>query len=238
MGYSAYGGLSADLNKDKEEELKTALVEFIESFGVHCESKTVDLSKLLKEALIETGFEDIEIAETDKLCVEGLYCYGHYTDSVPELFSVLAPFTISGIAEFTGEDDTHWRFQYDKDKKEWIEENAELVYESDLPKPLPEGVTFENNGYYPSLRIKVPGGHLVAYVGNGETQQAGVMYIPDMPDGTMGPEVDLLMAEVKSDELAGRKNNKDIDLYMWADPYDEDYTDRAVILREEVLKTC
>ena len=72
---------------------------------------------------------------------------------------------------------------------------------------------------------------------NGEsdygTKQIDLMYEKD------GSLIDLALAEVKSGELAEIANqkpdNKDIDLYVFADPETEDYTNRYRIPYDKIL---
>lgn len=85
------------------------------------------------------------------------------------------------------------------------------------------------------VRIPANGGNLI--LANGEsdygTKQIGLMYEKD------GDMIDLALAEVKSGELAEVANpkpdNKDIDLYVFADPETEDYTDRYRIPYDKIL---
>jgi len=85
------------------------------------------------------------------------------------------------------------------------------------------------------VRVPVNGGKLV--LANGEsdygTKQIGLMYEKD------GDLIDLALAEVKSGELAEIANqepdNKDIDLYVFANPETEDYTNRYHIPYDKIL---
>lgn len=84
------------------------------------------------------------------------------------------------------------------------------------------------------IKLKVNGGTLVAWVQEcgKETSQAGICYIPD--DDTC--EIDLCCAEVKGDGLAGKPDNKDIDVYLWGDPYTEDYTEKVSIANKDIME--
>lgn len=85
------------------------------------------------------------------------------------------------------------------------------------------------------VRIPANGGNLI--LANGEsdygTKQIDLMYEKD------GSLIDLALAEVKSGELAEIANqkpdNKDIDLYVFADPETEDYTNRYRIPYDKIL---
>ena len=80
--------------------------------------------------------------------------------------------------------------------------------------------------------IKCNGGTLKAYVNDdGCAKQAGVCYIPD--GDTV--EIDICLAEVKGPELAKTPDNKDIDVYLYADPYSEDWTSSVKIKHEEIM---
>lgn len=74
------------------------------------------------------------------------------------------------------------------------------------------------------ISVPVNGGKLTAYTGRSDynTQQVGIGYEYN------GDIIDLSLAEVKSGQLAETyglpSDNKDIDLYTYSDPYNEDYT--------------
>lgn len=92
-----------------------------------------------------------------------------------------------------------------------------------------EGNNYSTNG---EVAIKCNGGTLKAYVyDDGCAKQAGVCYIPD--GDTV--EIDICLAEVKGPELANTPDNKDIDVYLYADPYDEGWTHNATIKHEDIM---
>lgn len=52
--------------------------------------------------------------------------------------------------------------------------------------------------------------------------------------------VDLALAEIRKGELAKQENrpvnNKDIDIYVWSDPFDEDYTRNFLIKNSDIIQ--
>lgn len=90
-----------------------------------------------------------------------------------------------------------------------------------------------------NTQIAIPldnGDKLAAYIGESDfgTYQAGTIYYTkeDIP-------MDLSMAEIKQGELAKiaglKEKNQDIDLYVWSNPYQEDYTIHDRIAFEDIL---
>ena len=85
-----------------------------------------------------------------------------------------------------------------------------------------------------TAKVPVDGGKLVLESGLSDygTKQIGLMYEKD------GDLIDLALTEVKSGELAEvaklKPNNKDIDLYVYADPETEDYTNHYRIPYDKI----
>ena len=60
----------------------------------------------------------------------GLESHGNYHDELVYAFiRSIAPFIKAGNIEYTGEDGTQWRFRFDPNKNEWIEENGSTIYD-------------------------------------------------------------------------------------------------------------
>lgn len=55
----------------------------------------------------------------------------YHEDEIYEVLNKIKPFVKEGELEYHGEDDYHWRFIF-KDN-DWVEENGEVYYESQLP---------------------------------------------------------------------------------------------------------
>ena len=56
--------------------------------------------------------------------------YTEYTDDAAWAFLVeIAPYTESGEIVYQGEDNTWWRHRFDKEKREWLEEEGYIAYE-------------------------------------------------------------------------------------------------------------
>lgn len=81
------------------------------------------------------------------------------------------------------------------------------------------------------------GGRMTAYISTSDdnTIQTGCIYY----DADNFP-MDLCMAEVKKGDLAEVKglprDNKDIDLYLWTNPYSEDYTEVRTVSYKDMVK--
>jgi len=87
-----------------------------------------------------------------------------------------------------------------------------------------------------TLRIETPAGELCAFVGVDMDNPSVGIYL--MPEGGNGTIIDLAYAEVKGEELADIEDigYKDVTLYTYADPYTEDFTQRNIIKRDDVVK--
>lgn len=89
-------------------------------------------------------------------------------------------------------------------------------------------------GLYPTINIPVDGGALEVYMSQSDfgTYQAGIIY--KCQDSIF----DLALAEVKRGELARIKglpeDNKDISLFVYGNPAQEDYTDCIQISYDEI----
>lgn len=103
MGYTAEWGGHVVFNKAPSEEI---------------------LSK------IKYVFNDIYRSEEKIISVGGYDKY--HEEDVYELLDGIAKDTESGEIEYSGEDNSYWRFIF-KDGK-WIEESGWIYYESELPK--------------------------------------------------------------------------------------------------------
>lgn len=87
------------------------------------------------------------------------------------------------------------------------------------------------------VKQSVDGGMLCASIMPSEcaTSQAGIHYTS--PDGIL---TDFALSEVKRGELAESSgypaDNKNVDLYIWGDPYNEDYTEKLSFSYESLVK--
>lgn len=92
-----------------------------------------------------------------------------------------------------------------------------------------------------TLRIDSPAGELCAYVGaDPDNPAVGIYFMPKDGDGTI---VDLAYAEVKGKELTDISKEQgedigyeDVSLYTYADPYSEEYTQKNIIKRQDVIE--
>ena len=83
--------------------------------------------------------------------------YERYLDD--EVFAFLQhirPYTISGEIEYCGDDNSLWRHVFDPERKQWLEQDGEVVYESDgqtIPD-LMEQITRLQANMQPSQKSK------------------------------------------------------------------------------------
>ena len=92
-----------------------------------------------------------------------------------------------------------------------------------------------------TLRIDSPAGELCAYVGADPDNPAVGIYL--MPKDGNGTIVDLAYAEVKGKELTDISKEQgedigyeDVSLYTYADPYTEEFTQKNVVKRNDIVK--
>lgn len=86
--------------------------------------------------------------------------------------------------------------------------------------------------------IRLPdGGSLCAYTNetDEEVRRVGILY-----RGKDGYGIDLALAEVKRGEIASavglKKDNDDIDVYLWADPSTDNFTLNCHISHDDIIK--
>lgn len=101
MGYCADGSGFATLKKDADiAELKYKLDALDVRFDWSIDKDGVDFY------------------ESDK----------YHEDETIEFLDTLAPYVAEGEANYTGEDGCAWRFRFDPDEQEWVEESAMIDY--------------------------------------------------------------------------------------------------------------
>lgn len=106
-----------------------------------------------------------------------------------------------------------------------------------------EHETDEMRGY-DVMRKETPAGELCAFVSGDPDNPAVGIYLT--PKGGDGEIIDLAYAEVKGEELMEIHNEndrerekltaEDVCLYTYADPYTEDFTQRNIIKRDDIVK--
>lgn len=101
MGYCANGSGFATLKRDADiAELKDKLDALDVRFDWSIDKDSVDFY------------------ESDK----------YHEDVTIEFLDTLAPYVAEGEANYTGEDGCAWRFRFDPDEQEWVEESAMIDY--------------------------------------------------------------------------------------------------------------
>ena len=118
--------------------------------------------------------------------------------------------------------------------------SAEKIIEG-ISNVLDDDRSYDNND---TLTVSTPAGNLCAYVGVDNDNPSVGLYL--VPKGSDGAIVDLSYVEVKGEELmkAYNKSKKsgekitaeDVCLYTYADPYIEDFTQRNIIKRDDIVK--
>lgn len=92
------------------------------------------------------------------------------------------------------------------------------------------------------LRTETPAGELRVYISpDPDNPAVGIWLAPKGGDGRI---IDLAYAEVKGEELMEIHNERerekltaeDVCLYTYADPYSEEFTQRNIIKREEIVQ--
>lgn len=108
MGFYAYGSGTALLKDNiKKEEL----------FG-RLDEKVSDAYRLDYEY---DGKETIDITDSENYSEE----------DIMDFLNILSPYITEGAIEYTGGDDYHWKFVFDKENEEWDEIEGEVYYSLD-----------------------------------------------------------------------------------------------------------
>lgn len=87
----------------------------------------------------------------------------------------------------------------------------------------------------PEITVDTPAGKLVAYGNVGTTPGVGITLLPKDSDGY---EIDLALAETKTEELLDDRDDREkldsVFVYTYGNPYSEDYTNKHIITRESI----
>lgn len=109
--------------------------------------------------------------------------------------------------------------------------------ETDYDITIPE-INIHPDTLFCDMTVPVDGGKLSVFnsCSDNNTQQMGIGYLY----GEDGDFIDLALTEVKRGELAVidglPEDNKDIDLYVYSDPHDEDYTEKIHIAFNDIAE--
>ena len=84
------------------------------------------------------------------------------------------------------------------------------------------------------LRVSTGKGEVLPYVYPADygTVCCGVSYC----EKDSNTEIDLCLVEVKKGPLAEIPDNEDVDIYVYGDPYSEEFTDKKVLKHEDIVK--
>ena len=55
----------------------------------------------------------------------------YHEEDIMDFLNILSPYITEGSIEYSGEDDYHWKFVFNKDTKEWDEIEGEVYYSLD-----------------------------------------------------------------------------------------------------------
>ena len=114
MGYCVNGGGTVTLGNGFNDVAAKELCKWLNVYGNN-PGNEYDLDKA------EDGTFDLCISLYEK----------SYDDQWHGLFEKLKGCVIEGSFEFIGEDGCMWRFRFDPDSQEWVDERGEVVYELD-----------------------------------------------------------------------------------------------------------
>ena len=103
----------------------------------------VDFSRELTKEDAPDAFDnywEIDIVQEDEdtgaksyyICLSNSGRYDE--DDVHNFFKAITPFTKEGVVEYTGEDDSHWRFEFRNGR--WYEDTGRIVCDEDNEHPL------------------------------------------------------------------------------------------------------
>ncbi len=108
MSYCAYGNGSALLkeNVDKEELFEK-------------------LDTKVEEAYC------LEYEYDDKETIDFTDCENYHEEDTMDFLNILSPYITEGSIEYSGDDDWHWKFVFNKDTKEWDEIEGKVYYSLD-----------------------------------------------------------------------------------------------------------
>ena len=89
-----------------------------------------DDEKALKiEEILSEEFSVNDMYSTDGCFEFDLYMEGKYhSDCVTSVLSSVAPYVVEGSISFSGDEDEIWKFTFNKETKEFDEENADIIY--------------------------------------------------------------------------------------------------------------
>lgn len=117
MGYYANGAGTITLNTNKDSVVNEI-------------AEVLDVAEVLKGTA--DGTFDISVYDDDK----------YYDYDVKEMLSAITPYTIDGDIRYAGEDETFWRFYFDKAKKKWECEPGYIVWVN-APDEIPDSLIRE-----------------------------------------------------------------------------------------------
>ena len=123
MGYYATGSGSITVKIGKVTEAETAAQ--IEQ----------DLEQWVSQKIADAGLEPVFVTlNQDEAEVELNFNGKYWEDEILSALDTLSLFISDGEIEFSGEDDSHWKFFFRNGR--WNEVNGEVVYgETDKPEP-------------------------------------------------------------------------------------------------------
>ena len=114
MGYHAYGSGAIELTRNADDaEVRAVLDDLNDVYG-HSNSPLVFW---------------VEKQNPATLCVEHEFGWNYWGEEVEYVLGRLAPYTKGGFVCFVGDDESHWKFEFDRESGAWVEYQGEITYE-------------------------------------------------------------------------------------------------------------
>lgn len=113
MGYYASGSGSVILKEGIKAE------EIVEKIDKYMEEKDIYWDGDIDAGIGIDGKEIIDFWESDD------HWHGENTEMILNFFN---PYIESGSANYSGDEDCHWRYTFDAESNKWIEENGRVDY--------------------------------------------------------------------------------------------------------------
>lgn len=73
----------------------------------------------------------LEYEYDDKETIDFTDYENYHEEDTMDFLNILSPYITEGSIEYSGDDDCHWKFVFNKDTKEWDEIEGEVYYSLD-----------------------------------------------------------------------------------------------------------
>lgn len=100
-----------------------------DGYGKATLKEKVDLQKLSKELDEQVeGTLGLEYEFDNEGNIEITDCENYHEEDILDFLNALSPYIVDGEIEYSGDDDYHWKFTFNKETKEWDETEGEVYY--------------------------------------------------------------------------------------------------------------